>query len=442
MKNTNAPISIGFGREEIMPTTVLPLGGNGLVGREYTGVNDLLYITCIALSDLPEAPVLLFTMDTLKSEEFIHPLRAAVSEATGVPGERIMLSSTHTHSAPAVYADHLEGVEAYREVFRKAATKAALDALSDRAPANLSIGTATAKGMAFSRHYVYEDGCIGKRSKKIHGEIVGHADAADEQVQLVKISRENKKDVLLMSFPVHGTSMSSEANKLISADVPGAIRAALEENGDLLVAYFIGAAGNQVPKSAGPDNHGLCVKDYGKKVASFIMDALPSVKPVATGPVQILWCDYRACANKEKIELYAEADETVKAYTVGGQENARPYLKKYGFSSVWEAVAVRRRRNAADTVALPLSVLKLGDLSFAFAPYEMFAPNGQYIKQNTPDEMTVVVTCANGSKGYLPIDRAYDYGVYEGFVTLVKRGTAELVAEHFVNMLKSLNKEA
>ena len=76
----------GFGREPVMPVTVLPLGGNGLIGREYTGVNDTLYITCVAIRDEAGETALLYTMDTLKSEMFIHPLREAVSEATGIAG--------------------------------------------------------------------------------------------------------------------------------------------------------------------------------------------------------------------------------------------------------------------------------------------------------------------------------------------------------------------
>ena len=78
MQETNAMISVGFGREPIMPDTVLPLGGNGLFGREYTGVNDTLYITCVALTDAGGSTVLIYTMDTLKSESFIHPLQAAM----------------------------------------------------------------------------------------------------------------------------------------------------------------------------------------------------------------------------------------------------------------------------------------------------------------------------------------------------------------------------
>lgn len=434
-------LRVGFGRQEIMPDTVLPLGGNGLYGREYTGVNDTLYITYIAVTDEKDQTVLLYTMDTLKSEAFIHPLRAAVSEAVGIAGEKILFSSTHTHNAPAVYVDNLEGVESYRAIFRKAAIGAAKEALTDRAPAEFSVGTAQAPGMAFSRHYVYEDGHLGNSGKKTHGAIVGHADVADCQVQLVTLRRQGKQNILLMSFPVHGTSMGGEANKLISADVPGAIRAALEENTDYLVAYFIGAAGNQVPASRAPDNHGLCVKDYGKKVAEFIIDALPEVQSIKIGPVQLMWHDYIATRNKEKVEQYEQACEAYDAYNRGGQEEARPYLKKYGFSSTWEALAIIRRKRSGDTLSLPLSALRLGELSFIFAPYEMFAPNGQYIKEHTPGAMTFVVTCANGANGYLPMEHAYSYGVYETYVTNVRKGTAEAVARCYIEMIEKMKNQ-
>ena len=435
---TEILMQTGFGREPIMPPEVMPLGGNGLIGREFTGVNDTLYITCVAFCDGTSQPVLLYTMDTLKSEKFILPLREAVSEATGIPGERILFSSTHTHNAPAVYEDKLAGTPAYREVFRKSAIESAKTALSELAPTTMLQGTANAEGMAFSRHYVYEDGFIGGPGSKSRGKIVGHADPADTQVQLIRLCREGKQDILMMSFPVHGTSMSSEANKLISADVPGAIRAALEADTGLHVAYFIGAAGNQVPKSRGEDDHGLCVKDYGKAVARFICEAMPNMTPAQVGPIQLRWNYYQAPSNKEKIHMYQEACEVVKAYSEGGQAGARPYVQKHGLSSVWEAVAIKRRYNAEATVEFPLSVMRMGQLSFAFAPYEMFAPNGQYIKDNPPDAMTFVVTCANGAKGYLPMEKAFDYGVYECFVTLAKPGTAEAVAQTYVDMLKEL----
>ena len=139
--------------------------------------------------------------------------------------------------------------------------------------------------------------------------------------------------------------------------------------------------------------------------------------------------------------MYEQACEVCKAYSEGGQKGAKPYVEKHGLSSVWEAVAIKRRYSAAATVELPLSVMRVGEVSFTFAPYEMFAHSGRHIKADPPDAMTFVVTCANGAKGYLPVEHTFAYGVYECYVTLAAVGTAELVAQTFVDMLKKLKEE-
>lgn len=157
-------LQAGFGRELAMPETVMPLGGVGLVDREYTGVIDPLYITCIALSDENGNIVLLYSQDFLKSEAYVTPMRQAISDATGVPFDHIMIASTHTHSAPAVYHTPLEGAPAYQELCKNAAIQAAQTALNDRAPAEIAVGTFDGTNLAFSRH-CYRNLCGQKQQR-------------------------------------------------------------------------------------------------------------------------------------------------------------------------------------------------------------------------------------------------------------------------------------
>lgn len=433
-------LQVGYGRERVMPETVMPLGGVGTKDRDYIGVNDELFITCIALTDEAGNTVLVYTQDFLKSEPtYVPAAKEAVSKATGIAVENIMIASTHTHAAPAIYLNTIDKIEDYRKLYNDAAVKAAQDALADRSAAEVRIGTAQATGLAFSRHYVMPDGTIKKTPGKSSGAI-GHADEADEQVQLVKFVRaEGKKDILLVGFTVHPTMLGQHSQKLISADIPGSTRQYLEAQTDLLVAYFTGAAGNQSPNSQIPEeDHGLGWKEYGEKLGQYVLDALPGLTAVQSGEVKLLSLVFAGKSYKDKIELYEEACEVTRAYSTGGNEACNPLIEKYGFTSLWEAIAVKSRYTAADTIDLPLSALSVGGLSFVFAPYEMFAPNGVFIKENTPFDMTFVVTCANGSNSYLPTRRAYDYGVYEGYVTRFAPGTAEAVADTFVEMLNQL----
>lgn len=435
-------VKVGFGRCAAMPETVMPLGGVGLVGREYTGIHSELYITCLALSDEAGNTALLYTQDFLKSgEDYTNEMRKAISRETGVPFEWIMVASTHTHAAPPVYYEKVDGILQYRKICIAAAVQAGKDALEDRAEACLKVGRTRAKGLAFSRHYIMEDGTVKKTPGK-KACPVAHADPPDDEVQLIRFYRDGKKDILLINFNIHPTFLGRFKDKLISSDVPGAVRACLEKETDCLAAYFTGAAGNQTGNSqVAETDHGLDLEGYGRALSDVILKALPQMQPVKTGPIRITAKTYTGSSNKERIELMDEAEAIAQIHSKQGEEAAKPFLAQYGIASVWEAYAIRRRYAAPPTMDIPLTALSLGELSFIFAPYEMFGPSGIYIKENTPYAMTFIVTCANASKGYLPTQKAFSYDVYEKLVTNFAPGTAEEVAETFVSMLKELKEK-
>lgn len=432
----------GYGREKVMPDTPLTLGGSGTADRVSEGALDFLYVTCIAVTDEKDQTVLLITQDFLNSDDsFVIPAKEKIVEATGISIENIMVSGTHTHSAPAITGNH-PGMAAYREIYYDGMVKAAQKALEDRSPAKVQTGSVWAEGMAFSRQYILPDGTMTNNAAASLNP-VGHPDDPDQEAQLVRFVREaeDKKDILVMNYPIHATFNGSASEKMICSDAPGSIRYYIEKKADLHVAYFIAAAGNQVPDSKMKDEkHGLDWEEYGQALGQIIIDYLPNLQEVSTGDIQLKKQIFTATTNKDRVEELPQAKEVMSAYSAGGNKY-KDLVTKYSFSSVWEAQAIVKRADLGETQELPLNVLAFGDTSFIFAPYEMFAPTGMYIKEESPYDFTFVVTCANGSFGYLPTDRAYDYGVYEGFVTRVVRGTAEQVADTFLSMLTDLKNE-
>ena len=430
----------GYGREKVMPDGPLTLGGSGTADRESEGNLDFLYVTCIAVTDANDETVLLFTQDYVNSDDsFVVPAKEKIAEATGIPFEKIMVSGTHTHSAPAIASESLPGMAAYREVYYKGMVKAAEKALEDRTPVTVQTGSLWAEGMAFSRQYILPDGTM-KNNAPAKDNPVGHPDDPDQEAQLVRFVRqeEGKKDILIVNYPIHATFNGSASDKMICSDAPGSIRYYIEKEAGLQVAYFIAAGGNQVPDSKiKSEKHGLDWEEYGYALGQTIVDYLPQMQDVNSGDIQLYKQVFTATTNKDRVDELPQAREVMSTYSAGGKKYEE-LVEKYNFSSVWEAQAVVRRAGLGDTTDLPLNVLAFGDVSFIFAPYEMFAPTGMYIKENSPYDMTFIVTCANGNFGYLPTDAAYDYGVYEGFVTRVVRGTAEQVADTFLQMLQQV----
>ena len=112
-----------------------------------------------------------------------------------------------------------------------------------------------------------------------------------------------------------------------------------------------------------------------------------------------------------------------------------------GFASIYEVSAVISRSKYEGVNSMEINTLSIGDISFIFAPYEMFGSHGKSIKTDSPYDMTFVITCAEGAEGYLPSYLGWEIGSYESHVTRFERGTGEKLVEEFVSMLNEMKNQ-
>ena len=433
----------GFGREIVMPEGQVNLNGTDSAGRRSNGFLDYIKATCIALKDAEGTTLLLFTIDMLGSSVGLtDPMREQVSMTTGVPGSNIMIAATHTHSAPATSSGY-EGGEAYKNILFAGVLKAAVDAIADLSPAELSYGSTQATGLLFVRHYVHEDGKI-TASSGIGREdvIIGHPTEADEEMQILRFTRpaEGKKDILMLSWNSHPTFHGGVKDDQISADFPGPTRDYIESKGDYLVAYFTGDAGNQAPNSAiKSEDHGLDYNAFGQKLGQYCLDALPTLTPATGNGIQLSAQEYPARANKERLDMLGQANEVMSIYNSEGRDAANAKADEYGFYQFLEARAIINRSQTAEVHPIAMRAIAIGDnVSMIFAPYEMFTNHGMAIRSETPYDITFVSSCSNGSDGYIPSQEAYEYGCYESYVSQVAPGTGEELVTEYLKMLSGL----
>ena len=66
------------------------------------------------------------------------------------------------------------------------------------------------------------------------------------------------------------------------------------------------------------------------------------------------------------------------------------------------AGCVQRLLDGPDEYGIPLQVLRIGDLSIAAIPFEVFVEIGLEIKKKTPFTDAFTIELANDSRGYLP----------------------------------------
>ena len=299
--------------------------------------------------------------------------------------------------------------------------------------------------MAWVRHYNMADGTVaGANFGSFSSDIVGHTVEADVELQLVRFVREgeDKKSVLLMSFPAHCTLNQNSSQ--LSADYPGPTRDYVEANSDNLVAFFQGASGDQVPSSRVPgEQYSADYKIYGQKLGEFALQGLPNLTKLESTSLRIATETFEGKANKEKVDQLDAAvavQAVIDQYSKSSTE-AKAAAQQYGFSSVYEATAVISRAKAGDTETMIMRTFAIGNIGFVIAPYEMFCLHSRYIKENSPYAQTFISTLGYGNEGYLPTLEAFEYGSYEACVTSYARGTGETLAEKFVALLSSMTEE-
>lgn len=394
---TTHTLQVGYARVDITPQEPVPLRGLGgdTSERMSEDIRDPLYATCIAFTDETGLSILLYELDLALC--FGMPTlnaRSDVAKATGVPMNQIMVTATHNHSGPDLDNTKEPSMERYAESLRKWMVEAAEAALADRKIATgMFSASAEPENMNFCRHYVMDDGSICGDNFKGTGKVrVSHVVDADNQLQLVKFTRENGKDVVLMNWQGHPRGHKDYRNSILSdVDI---IRKKVEAGLDCHFIYFLGASGNLNNSSHIKEEQ--ITKNYlehNEKLGQYAIDAAAQFQELQIGKLQIIGQNYRCTAK---------ANSNVK-------------------------------------MDVAMFVFSFGDLAFAAAPYEMFSENGDDLKNGSPFKTTFIATCANNMLYYVPSVATFEYGGYEVEKSRLASGSAELLVNEYITMLKQIH---
>ena len=131
-QNTEAEAAVfrvGYGMADITPKDSVPLGGYSRSDLRFSnGFISYLYASCLAVTDEADRTLLLFSLDQHNAHH-MDQLRSAVHTATGVPVENIIISVTHTHSAPDLTNTKQPSITSYLQLLEKQLAAAAVQAM-------------------------------------------------------------------------------------------------------------------------------------------------------------------------------------------------------------------------------------------------------------------------------------------------------------------------
>lgn len=409
-------------------------------------------------------------------EQFDELLRERLPE---VPPESVLISATHTHTAPAqprsFEYDHPGGEvltpEEYGQHLAARLADIAAEAWAARRVGALGWGYGTAV-IGFNRRATYSDGSsvmYGPTNDPLFRHIEGHE---NHGVDLL-FTYDSDHSLTGLVINVACSSQCTEGANFISADYWHETREEVRKRfgSGLHVLAQCGAAGDQSPhlmidrraqermfrlKGLLPETGGDFNMAQRTEIARRIVAAVEDVLPAASRDIRdtipfgharsvldvpsrrLTPGDVRTC--QERIGFF---ENRVKALTDAGADRLSPELSsclgqlKY-YQRAWER---HREIVSGRNVTLPVEIhaLRMGDVAMVSNRFEFMLDFGERIKARSPAVQTFVVQLA-GDGSYLPTERAQRAGGYGAWFasTLVGSEAGQLIVDESLRLIENL----
>lgn len=384
------------------------------------GVLDPLYVRAIAIENDGKRAALV-TVDTgaIGAPIWEYVAKRAEREL-GIPANNLLLTATHTHSAPFVRD------KAYEENIYAAVAQA----VGKLAPAQMKWGT----GVSYINVNRNRIDPVTNR----WWEGPNYDGVSDKTVAVLTFSDLSGKPMAVYyNYGVHAVVTGNL--DMISADIPGAASNYIEESlgPDVVAVWSTGAAGDQNPIffQQTYDLRAIRVEDYAKR-GEDISNAMP---PGGTGmdranPRVAVLMDQQKRMILSMGQMLGEEVLHVTRFT-----SERPVTEAEiaGGSAVIRCPGRKRTDSGragnpgtyvdGDPVDIRLSLLRIGDTVIGGVNGEVYSAIAQRFKYESPYKHTMMATLTNGmaQSGYIPSDEAFGYHTFEVLSSRLKPGCAE-----------------
>ncbi|MDX9866742.1 MAG: hypothetical protein RBT78_02340 [Kiritimatiellia bacterium] len=412
----------GFSKGLITPRRGLPLAGY-FNPRPNTGVLDDLHVRCVLFREGRVVGGFVVFDVCMLSGEFVATLLARLAAAGFRHGRGLIVSATHTHTAP--YMTPLFGTSpdsAYLRQVMEKAVETVLAAEQNLAPAVLRLGSVRDNPLAFNRRYWMKGGGVTTNPGVKNPAIVKPEGPVDREIGVLAVEQEGRVTALLANIVNHTDTVGTSQ---VSADWPGRMERCIQNalGYDPLVTTLIGCAGNVNHFDVHADApQGYAYErtwELGRCYAERVVSLLGRLKPLPPGALRrvsrTIAIPYRtlpddACAAARAVLARVGSGAGGSDLTSEGLASGEGAVARFfaGQTLAYRARCSGRRR------LFRLVTLAFGDrFAVTSLPGEPFTEVGLAIKRCSPFKTTWPVSLAMGACGYVPLAACFARGGYE-----------------------------
>ncbi|NLT71429.1 MAG: hypothetical protein GXX91_12155 [Verrucomicrobiaceae bacterium] len=405
-----------------------PLGtsmNGGFQDRKAAYVHDPQLARCLALDD-GETRVVLVTVDScVIGRDVFDEAKTMIHEATDLPMENMLMSATHSHSCGTMQAvGQSDPDPLYQRFVARRIADGARCAIANLEPARIAHGVGSVPQHVFNRRWYMKEGGVqpsplGVTTDRVRTNpgmnnplLDRPAGPTDPAVPFFSIRAVDGRPIALYAnYALHYVGGTGPGH--ISADYFGAFAGLIRERleAERVSPPFVGMMSNG---ASGDINNVDFLgrqekqKPYGQ-IALVAGDVASEVARVHAG---LTWLDHVPLAVARR-----ELTLGVRRPTDAEVSDARKVMEGSALFPRMETLEQVYARETAllsefpETVQAPLQVIRIGDLTLAAIPAEVFVEIGLELKEKHPG--TMIISLANAYHGYLPTPEHHQLGGYE-----------------------------
>lgn len=412
---------------EITPPIGVRMDGYGARQKPSQSIHDPLYASLLVLKS-GVSGVALVSLDVIMvTLAYTQQIRAAISERLGIRPEAVLVAAIHTHSGPAGYVKSRVPLETEEDPLMKEMTLRKLAGAADWAahnlqPARLRLGRGDLNELGRNRNDPLAP--------------------MDTALTVLRVDAEDGRPLAVMlNFGCHPTVLGHE-NLSISADYPGAARAALHKIYPGAVFLFLNGASGDISTRFTRRGQGFDeVERLGSMLAGEALKVMQTAADLPatqlagkTQPLQLPYRRFPALeeAQQQLASLQAELEQMRAAGRPDG-DLRRAFTRVEGAQAQVVMTQTYGAKTYADT---EMQMLRIGDLAVVGLPGEPFTRIVLDIKSASPVPHTIAVSYANDYSGYFPDRASVEAGSYEALISPYDESVGERLAQAAVQALQ------
>ena len=394
----------------------------GMVSRSATKVVTRLNARALVLDDGRERLGIVVVDSCMMPRPLLDEAKQFAAQRTKIKPDRILISATHTHTAPASMG--CLGTDAdptYVPYLRARLADALAEAEANLEPARVGWAVENAEKFTALRRWIrrpdriIEDpfGKLTVRANMHSGSnwdnVTGESGPEDPDLSLISFqSRDGRPIAVLANFSMHYFS----GQQPLAADYFG---------------LFSEGLAAQMPKDdnfppfVGMMSHGCSGDIWRRDYTQPAESQLPhkTIESYAEGLLKIAMKAYRSITYREDVDLaMAEARMNLK-YRVPDKQRlewARRIVEEMGDRLPKTRPEVYAREqiilHERQSTEIVVQALRIGDIGIATTPNETYALTGLKLKLQSPLPKTMVIELVNGGDGYIPPPEQHLLGGY------------------------------